>query len=38
VINGILVSMVIYLGLTVPLHKGGVKYESGTWVERETGF
>ena len=38
VLNGIIISMVIYLGLAIPLHKGGVKYESGTWVERETGF
>jgi cytosine permease len=38
VIVGILISFVIYLILVIPLHKGGVKYESGTWVEKETGF
>jgi cytosine permease len=38
VINGIIIAMVIYLVLVIPLHRAGVKYESGTWLERETGF
>jgi len=38
VLNGIFVTMAIYLGLVVPLHKRGAKYEIGSWIERESGF
>lgn len=37
-INAIIVSVVLYLVLIVPMHKAGIKYEVGTWVEKETGF
>lgn len=38
VLNAILISVFLYLLLIVPMHKAGIKYEIGTWVERETGF
>ncbi|MEM2213286.1 MAG: cytosine permease [Candidatus Nezhaarchaeales archaeon] len=37
-LNAIFVSAILYLLLIVPMHKAGVKYEVGTWMERETGF
>ncbi len=38
VINGLVTSFIIYLALAIVMHKTGIKYELGTWVEKHTGF
>jgi cytosine permease len=37
-VNAIVAAFVLYLLLIVPMHKAGIKYELGRWVEKETGF
>jgi cytosine permease len=36
--DAIIVSFTVYLVLTALLHRAGVRFELGTWVERPTGF
>lgn len=36
--DAIIVSFTLYLVLTVILHKAGIKFEVGEWIERPTGF
>lgn len=36
--DAIIVSFTLYLVLTTVLHKAGIKFEVGEWVERPTGF
>jgi cytosine permease len=38
VINSILTAFIIYLVLITTMHKLGIKYEAGAWIERPTGF
>ena len=37
-LNSLILSIVLYLLFIVPMHKAGVKYEVGVWIEKETGF
>ncbi len=36
--DAIIVSFLLYLALAIGLHKAGVKYEVGVWIEKPTGF
>jgi cytosine permease len=38
VLNGLFTSFFLYLALVVPMHKAGIRYEFGKWVERPNGF
>ncbi len=37
-VDAIIVSFLLYLVLAVALHKAGMRFEVGEWVEKETGF
>jgi len=38
VINGLVISFVLYLILATLMHKAGIRYELGSWIEKSTGF
>ncbi|MCD6324438.1 MAG: cytosine permease [Desulfurococcales archaeon] len=38
VVNGLISAFIIYLALIIPLHKAGIKWGIGEYVEKETGF
>ncbi|RLE49227.1 MAG: hypothetical protein DRJ33_08480 [Candidatus Methanomethylicota archaeon] len=37
-LNAIFASIILYLVLIILMHKAGIRYEVGTWIEKETGF